>query len=109
MLTFWANYSIMLKISLKKIFMAVWTLNSHIHNVVFAKASLKLLNLLFCKNSNFSAQTVVPLHLASFSIWFKRWAYNFIKLLLNQTSNELSHTIPSNDMSTRHPCCGCLK
>ena len=98
----WTSHSSSFKVSLKKIFLTFWALNCKLTDPVFTQTIFKLLNLLFCKHSNFSAKTKIPFALTMCSIGFIGRTYNFINITLHQTFNVLSHVISANNMTTWH-------
>jgi hypothetical protein len=54
------------------------------------------------KNTNGSAESVIPFARASGSIRFVRGTNDPVEIVLDKTSDELSHAISTNDMAAWH-------
>lgn len=98
----WTSYSSSFKISLKKILFTFWTLDCKLTDPIFTQSIFKFLNLLFCEHTYFSAKSKIPFTLTMRSIRLIGRTYNFINIILYQTSNVLSHTISADNMTTWH-------
>ena len=97
-----ASNSIDLKVILVKVLFTSRTFDRIFHNPISAQACLKFYDLLLSENPYFPAQGIVPLTRTSLSIWFVRGTNNSVHVLLNQTANKLSHTVPSNNVAAWH-------